>query len=199
MAAQPEIMERFSANIGRVKRLITIYQQLAGPGRGRPSVEEADLLRAAVVLLHAALEDLLRSIEEVRLPLAAPRAFTRIPFPGTRSAEKITLVELAAFRGQAVDDVFRLAVDTHLEHSNYNNIEEIVGVLDRVGITAGWAKTGKSLIGSMMKRRHWIAHRADRNPVAGPGHHRTLSLGYNLVRLWTASVETFGNDVITRL
>lgn len=199
MAAPQEIMERFSANVGRVRQLLAVYQRVAGSGPGRPSVGEADILRAAVLLLHAALEDLLRSIEEQRLPVAAAKAFSGILFPGTRRAEKFSLIELAAYRGQTVDDVFRNAVSAHLEHSNYNNINEVIGALDRAGIMASWGQADRSRIGSMMRRRHWIAHRADRNPVAGRGHHTTQSLGYNVVNTWTLTVEAFGNDVLTHL
>ncbi|HEY8375764.1 MAG TPA: hypothetical protein VIK91_04705 [Nannocystis sp.] len=69
---------------------------------------KADVVRAAVVFLHATLEDLLRSGEEIRFPVAPARAFERMRWvlPSRKNDEKerekehLTLGEFAAFRGR---------------------------------------------------------------------------------------------------
>ena len=60
---KPEIEHRFADNLTRVESLVAAYDtQVAARGAaGRVAVPTADLLRAAVVFLHATLEDLLRS------------------------------------------------------------------------------------------------------------------------------------------
>jgi hypothetical protein len=50
----------------------------------------------------------------------------------------------------------------------------------------------------MMARRHWIAHRVDRNPMKGMGHHPVKSLSHPTVARWLDAVERFGQDILTR-
>jgi hypothetical protein len=108
---------------------VNTYNALLGT-RGRPPVGDADILRAAVLLLHAALEDLLRSTEELRLPLPTIppdvfKTFKFVPPSGKDAKERFTLEDLAAYRGQSVDDVFSKAIESYLDRSNYNNIADV--------------------------------------------------------------------------
>jgi hypothetical protein len=208
-----EIEERFSQNIGRVRSLAVTYGALVGPGSGRAKVEQADILRAAIILLHAALEDLLRSVEELLLPGASKDSFGALKFlPETGSGkdgvatvkdakEKFSLVELADYRGRTVDDVIAKAIDFHLERSNYNNIGELKAALDRVGINNRVWETPAvaASLAAMMTRRHLIAHRADRNPMSGRGHHLAQSVSVPLVNGWTTVVDTFGKAVLSQI
>ena len=47
-------------NLKRVEDLVKIYEDTKGEGGGRRDVSKTDVLRAAVVLLHATLENFLR-------------------------------------------------------------------------------------------------------------------------------------------
>lgn len=146
----------------------------------------------------------MRSIEEIRLPVALPSAFERLRFlsPGGSSRdakEKFSLVDLASYRGQEVDDVFRVAINAHLEHSNYNNIGDVKQALTRAGIVHTIAPPVAATLEAMMKRRHWIAHRADANPRSGRGHHLAQSIGRGLVSSWIDAVDSFGGDVLQKV
>lgn len=206
MLEKQDIENRFTANITRVRGLVATYDAVAGPGAGRASVGHADLLRASVILLHAALEDLLRSTEELKLPKAPPSAFGGFRFFPSRGGsgkkdrkEKFTLVDLAAYRGQSVDDVFDVAIGGYLDESNYNNISEVIQVLIRAGISYTLERSVAATLEAMMKRRHWIAHRADINPMSGRGHHGAQSIGKSLISSWIDAVESFGRDVLQRI
>ena len=49
----------------------------------------------------------------------------------------------------------------------------------------------------MMSRRHWIAHRADRNTqTEGVGHQIVRSISVALVKRWIKGVEEFGKEVL---
>jgi hypothetical protein len=200
-----DVEERFAQNISRVRSLMTAYTALVGPGGGRATVEQADILRAATILLHAALEDLLRSVEELRLPTASKEAFDGfklVPASGVAkdAKERFTLVELAEYRGQSIDEVIGKSIDLHLEKSNYNNIGEVKSVLKRTAIDSSFlTQPAAASLEAMMKRRHLIAHRADRNPMSGRGHHAAKSIGIQLVESWTAVVDAFGKSVLTKL
>ena len=65
------ISDNFNENLARVENLVVTYESHPDTqGRGRKSAELLDILRAAVVFLHAALEDALRSIARWKLPAA---------------------------------------------------------------------------------------------------------------------------------
>jgi hypothetical protein len=60
-----ELRARLTSNLQRVEGLAALSEWIDCPARN-------DLLRASVVLLHATLEDVLRSVLELRLPLRTP-------------------------------------------------------------------------------------------------------------------------------
>ena len=78
------IRERFERNLQRVRSLVALFSSLTGAGRGRASVEIEDILRSAVVLLHASLEDLLRGIANVRMPGRVRRRSRKYPSSARR-------------------------------------------------------------------------------------------------------------------
>lgn len=201
-----EIKERFDANIGRVRALIASQGHVPNGAYGHPPAIRADIreemLRAAVVLLHAALEDLLRSIEEQWWPTASADAYEAIRFtaPGgdARSKkDKFTLKDLASWRSRSVDDVFSVAIEAHLAQSNYNNVADVKAILNRTGLQAGWVDQDGGPLSSLMTRRHRIAHRADRN-FAGRGH-ASEPIAHGTVVAWADVVEAFGRRVLAEL
>lgn len=201
-----DIDARFRANLARVQALVSGHRQLARGafGRGdaiRPEVRD-ELLRAAVVLMHAALEDLLRSIESVRLPVARAEDYKHLhlfspdgdPYKGEG---RFSLIQLADWRGRSVDEVFAASIEAYLERSNYNNVNDVVGALHRSGLGDAWdAQYGGGLT-ALMSRRHWIAHRADRN-YAGLGHSAN-AIEVATVDSWLKLVQNFGGRVIAAL
>ena len=85
------LVANFRANIARVESLTAASDALGSPGVGRPTVHQTDILRAAVVLLHASLEDVLRSSSEHLLPYASKAVLDDIGFPDAATGEKSSL------------------------------------------------------------------------------------------------------------
>lgn len=112
--------------------MIAIYEQQSA-GRGRRSVSVTDLLRAAVVLLHATLEDLVRSLMEWKLPAAPAEAFKDMNLAGI-TKNRFSLDDVALHRGKTVDQLIAESVSQSLERSNYNNTNEIAAALNRVSL-----------------------------------------------------------------
>jgi len=193
-----EIQDRFSQNLNRVKHLIEVYAAMAS-GQGRRDVETTDILRAAVVFLHANLEDLLRSLLEWKLPTAPPEHLKDVPLEGKEARSKFTLDDLAAHRGRTVDDLIARSVSASLEESNFNHPGEIERVLERIGLPKNLLDSYRDKLGPMMKRRHWIVHRADRNRASGIGHHPALSLQQAAVEDRCRALEDFGALVLSKL
>jgi hypothetical protein len=198
MAIADEIRDRFRGNLHRVRIMVEAYESSAGKGKGRRSVGQTDLLRAAVVLLHATLEDLLRSLCEWKMPGANPEAFAEVPLVGTRGKTRFGLLELAAFRGNTVDNVITQSINEFLEKSSFNNPGAVKVALEKIGVNAHLVDRYAPILAAMMTRRHWIAHRADRNPRKGRGHHPAGSLAVAAVTRWVGGVERFGDDLLSK-
>jgi hypothetical protein len=197
-----DISRRFEANLVRVTGLTTAYSTTAS-GRGRASVVETDILRAAVVLLHASFEDLLRSLEELLLPTRPAEVFREWPFALPSAPKKplprLTLYELLEYRGKSVEDVLTQAIRRYLETSNYNNFAEVRSTVLRLGLDPAHLTTHAGQIEALMKRRHWIAHRADRNPNSGQGQYVAQHLDVNTVTAWHSIVTTAGREILGQL
>lgn len=194
------IAERFSENIKRVRNLVSIYEEhLAGAGSGRRGHMKTDVLRAATVLLHASVEDMLRSLAYWKLPMANTDVLDKIPLVTAAPAIKFSLGALTAHRGKSVDEVIAASVNGYLERSNYNNVEEVAAFLGNIGVTVANVNGTFPTLEEMMKRRHQIVHRADRDETGGSGRHAVRSIGRNKVREWADAAEAFCYTVLNEI
>jgi hypothetical protein len=196
--------DRFAENLDRVRNLVSLYDRVTGPSPGRSSVQESELLRIAVVFLHATLEDLLRGVAEWRLPAASAEVLSQIPFVGGDGRRTtLTLGDLAPFRGQPVENVIKKSVVAYLGRSSYNNPDDIAKFLGQIGLPQ--TARGRLMdlhaqgLKSVMSRRHQIAHRLDRNDFSGRGHHAALSIGKTTIERWIIIVRRFGNELLAEV
>lgn len=197
-----EIRDNLKQNLARVENLVSTYESHPNAqGKGRKSAEVLDILRAAVVLLHAALEDLLRSIAYWKLPTATRDVLNDIPLVGLgANPKKFLLGDLVAYRGKKVEEIFTESVNAYLENSNFNNTDEIASLLTNVGIDVTKVNGTFGNLQDLMKRRHQIVHRADRQmQVAGSGDHEVRGINKQTVRGWAADVNTFANALFAIL
>jgi hypothetical protein len=188
-----EIEARFTQNLARVESLLALYP--AG-GSGRRHVASVDVLRAAVVFLHATLEDLIRGLLEWKLPSAPASAFDDVTLVGQKPRTKFAVADLVAHRGKSVDELLRESVLAHLLESNFNHPGELASALTKIGFPETLLDPHRDQLGPMMARRHWIVHRADRNDQGGSGQHHARSLGQATVQTWLDVVRAFGQDVL---
>lgn len=199
------IFSRCKSNLRRVLSLVESFQQLVGGKPLKTSTKYTDLLRAAVVLLHASLEDLLRSLEEARIPqqvrdgVGLEGVLFGSPDDRTRK-EKLSLSELARIhRDRHVGDVIQISLERELETRTYNNAQDVARALHRLGLQLTLSNHKKGELDVMMKRRHHIAHRADRQPRATPGRHAALPLKSTTVLTWVELVQSLSEDLQTQL
>ena len=82
---------------------------------------------------------------------------------GTRGKTRFGLAELAGFRGQTVDEIVTDSVNEFLERATYNHPGDIKTVLENDWDRREIVNRQLRDLAAMMSRRHWIAHRADRN------------------------------------
>ena len=162
-------------------------------------MDTSDILRSAVVFLHATLEDFLRSLLEWKLPSDQASYLKDIHLPGMKSRSSFKLDDLAKFRGSSVDDLISRSVADHLERSNFNDPGEVSLVLENIGLVRSLLDPYRDKLGPMMKRRHWIVHRADRNKATGSGQHAALGLQKATVETWSKAVRQFGISVLNQI
>lgn len=196
-----EIEQRFALNIDRVKNLVAIYRtQLSGTGGGRRGHKKTDVLRAGAVLLHASLEDVLRSLAYWKLPVAASNVLESVPLVGG-SAIKFTLGTLAAHRGKTVDDLIKESTDASLERSSYNNPGEVKNLLQAIGLNTAPLAAFMLTLDQAMMRRHQIVHRADANPdpQPGQGNHRVANISPTTLDGWIANTEQLVAAVLAQV
>lgn len=181
---------RLAFNVRRVESLVAAAVESTATS---PPLGE-DILRSAVVLLHATLEDYLRTLAGAYLKFAPREALDGIPLAGQRRerAEKFLLGALGDFRDRSVLDLIALSISEHLERRTFNNIEDIVALVQHLGCEIDELKPFFSNIGAMMARRHVIVHRAD---LAMDQHPRkTAALGTiepTDVSRWAEAVQAF--------
>jgi hypothetical protein len=197
-----KIKENLDHNLARVENLVKTYESHPdAQGQGRKSTEVLDILRAGVVLLHATLEDVLRNIAYWKLPTAPATVLNNIPLVGSGpNPKKFQLGDLEPYRGRTIDDVIREAVHFHLEHSTFNNTNDIACLLQNVGVDVAQVNSTFNDLKDLMEQRHQIVHRADRKTeVSGSGDHEVRGINKHTVRDWAWAVKQFADSLFPLL
>lgn len=192
--------DRFKQNIARVDNLCILFETVK-ESKKRPTVKEGDILRAAIVFLHSALENYLRSVIAEWLPKKGDKkAIDGISLPISENrAEKFMLGALLDFSDQKVSDLILAAVQKHMSRISFNDYTDICSWLNKIGIDYSAFKE-QDLINNMIKRRHKIVHEADANQKSGSGNHYAASINHPTVEAWKKAtidlVSVIENQII---
>lgn len=189
-----EVTALLDKNLDRVKNLVSLYRPSS---RGRSKTKETDLLRAAVVLLHASMEDCLRSLLKWKVDTFDADTLKNYGF--RHPADKISLQELHAHRGKTVDKLIHEAVTGQLDRQSYNDLGEVKRALERCGIDRATVKDHEfGKLPEMILRRHDIVHKADRTiGTKTPGKLTTRPIKPETVRDYLQSVKNL-RDLVSR-
>jgi len=190
-------------NFERVNNLMEIYEIITPKKKGRKPVKSLDLLRVTVVLLHASLEDYLRSLMKTLLPIANKEYLKGIPLflnqNEYRKTTKFELGELAEHRDLTVDSLISLSVEQYLNRESYNNTNEIASALERIGFAITPEMTNLlNDLDKMIARRHNIVHQTDRELKDGQGFHEAKSINYKQVKKWRNVVDKFMAEIVNQ-
>lgn len=197
-ASSPHLNNTFSyalTGCDRVRHLIEIYKEArkqTGKTKGRAWPHLSDILRAAVVLSHATLEQLLRDL----LALEADWSkdfLQRIPLAGAKQAraEKFSLADLKEFGDRSVAELVQESVDEHLMKRSFTEVRDVVEVLTMCGIQVQSCEHHFGDLAALMERRHHIAHTADIDDETGRGPQITRSISAKQVERWHRTVTAF--------
>ena len=166
------IIKRSATNQIRVYGLIKFHDvcNVEGAFDGKVS-EPSDILRACVVLLHATLEDTLRSVALFMLPVkSGPEAWDNLRRDSGKP-EKFTLGWLSKFHDKTVKEVLREQADLSLARTSYTHFKQVEDLLKSIGLMPpplrNFADFERELQ-EMIVRRHRIVHSADLGPDGKP-------------------------------
>jgi hypothetical protein len=188
-----KLLERITTNLGRVQALITLADHYTDPPQ-ELAIYTQDILRAAVVFLHATLEDFLRYVGETYLPASSEEILNRVALLGTQDVprpEKFFLGKLAQHRGKTVDQLITESVNAYLDRISFSDTTDISNLLEGAGIAVETVRPLYPRLSALMTRRHQIVHRADL--VDAPADHlrKATPIDAATVTEWTGAVKEF--------
>lgn len=184
----------FDQNIVRVNNLISVFSTNKKSPK-RHSVAEADVLRAAVVFLHAAFEDYLRDVLVQLLPIYGGNELSNIALLGNAGrTEKFTIANLCEYSSLTVCDLIEQSVKEHMKKVSFNSVTEIVSRLRSVKIDTS-ALSSQDNIEIMIERRHSIVHQVDKSSNTGRGNFRAAPIAQPTVEEWRNTVISWVNHI----
>ncbi|MEW5943719.1 MAG: HEPN domain-containing protein [Pseudomonadota bacterium] len=189
-----EIMQHALTNYIRVEQLVNVYHRETEGRKGRRDNSTIDVLRSAVVFIHATLEDGMRAVIRHKFPRHKRELLDKIPLIGiTQSGnpEKFFLGRLVEHRGKSIDDVIEESLTAYLERTSFTSANDLSYWLSVLGVDLKIVHRDLPKIEAMMKRRHHIVHRGDKSDEVGPGKQYARSLNAKLVQDWNTTVNTF--------
>ncbi len=185
---------RIGDNLTRVGNLIELAQRTS-----LAQGTKEDVLRSAVVFLHATLEDFLRYIGFKYLPTASEAVLDKIGLVDSSDvlrAEKFLLGKLAKHRGKTVEELIAQSVNSYLDKISFSEPGDISRLLESCDIRLEHVRPFYPAIGQLMRRRHQVVHRADLSESAIEGPRSLVSIDPSAVTEWKEAVKHFVSAVI---
>lgn len=196
-----QIKAEFQQNSGRVENLISAYRALEDNSIGDDQTRK-DVLRAAVVLMHSTMEEVIRNLYRWLLPNGTQANLNKIPFvshePGGRP-KGVMLGELLPFKGRFVSNVIVESIDRYVDTMNLNSTTQLVIALEMVSIDAATLKFSFPQLDLMMKRRHQIVHQMDRDNKFDPLEYPVSDISLDLVVDWEKALHLFFSSLLLLL
>lgn len=197
-----KLFSEFEKNASRVKNLVRLYNQPGiGQGSGRKQDLASDLLRAAVVLLHATLETYLRGICKLNASNASKNFLNKVGFYVKQErdrTDKIQLGDLQNLKSMSIGMLMEIMIQRHMDEKQaFSDWDRMIIVLLGVGVKLDDAVKDNihADISALMKRRHKIVHHSDLARMSGRGHQRTSTIRADVVKKWIKAVEDLALEI----
>jgi len=180
----------------RIRSLIALSDFVMKNAPPDLQVTGSDVLRAAVVLLHALMEEFVRHVAGDSLPHASADVLNGVPLVGTsRSGGKFALGALARHRGKQVDSLLAESVREHLAGKAFGSLGAILDMLRLSGIPIDKLRIRRAALQGLIKRRHQIVHEGDAWPQTWRGGEKLRAISRRQTTRWLDGVERFVGEV----
>lgn len=191
----------FRENLNRVDNLIEAHRQLEEHDLGAVETR-LDVLRAAVVMMHSCLEEIIRNLFLFKLPSGSVETLNKIPFMKHESSHRpkpILLGELSELRGKFIDNIIRESIDAYVNTMNLNNIAQLCECLRMADVGVEKFRSQFSNLEAMMARRHQIAHQMDRADDMELTNGPITSISLGTVESWREALSRFGELLVNEV
>lgn len=179
----------FDRNIERVRSLRKMYYSLKSDDvKEGKEYKFTDILRSAVVLLHASFEEYYRSVLGYVLPkICTEDDLKNISFLGSAGnhKDKISLAGLIKIREKTVDQLITESIQETLSFTSFNDYQDIVSWAGKIKIDLSAFKDQEKL-NKLIQRRHKIVHEADN--ARNDNTYALTPIKENLVEDWIGVV-----------
>jgi len=118
----------------------------------------------------------------------------------TPSRKGRTLEELCKHKELSVEELIEKSVNQYLDRQSFNNVKEISGALERIGVVVtDDMRLHFDSLNTMILRRHSIVHQADREKRSGQGYHEAKSVTILKVKKWMRGVDEFMSEIAKQI
>jgi hypothetical protein len=152
----------FEKNLKRSRAFIRIFGEENRP-QGRPSSDERELLRGALVFSIGALDNFIHElILEIIPKFGGSRRSMKAPLSAIAKADPGLSLRIALASPGAAEAEFRDALDSWLETQSFHGVSKILGALGFIGITLDESvllPDWKQRLEEFTGERHQIVHR----------------------------------------
>ena len=193
----------FYQNIERVDTLVgaALFFESEDDDNANSSDNAAasDILRAAVVFLHSALEEVIRNLFQHRLPYVNPENLNKIPFHDHEPSHRpkgILLGELQRYSGVYIKNIIFHSINNYVDTLNINSSTHLVQCLQLAEVDHEQFVDFYPSLDSLMKRRHQIVHQMDRSNTLDPLDAPVNKIKQEMVANWRVAVTGFAEILI---
>lgn len=186
-----QLKRRFDYNIRRVENLIEASKEVKGNNC------KGDVLRAAVVLLHATTEDVLRTCQyHMLLNSRDEKALENVALDYDDKGSPIMRFSLGQVRKHlerqnSIASFIEKRILKHFNSKSYNNAKDLEIAAQNIDVVKETSGRLAKEIEPMMVRRHQIVHQSDRRPLRGDTHGKLVDIQSSDVLAWINSVKPF--------
>ena len=195
------IERRFTLNMGRVASLTSIYENT--PEKSIPNAQRQDLLRSAVVFIHASIEDMVRELLKWKNPIESDTFAGSLKFvmdpDGFETKDKITIAELRRWKDKTVSSILDESTEVHLKKRSFNDTTELASTIKLLGVDVQTFEAHLPAIAECMVRRHNIVHRSDRPDHTLFTHGQPTALSFDDVKKWYLATGQVGKLLFAAL
>ena len=180
---------RFSYNINRIETLLGLHGTVEATNEAK-----RDLLRAAVVLLHATTEDTMRGLIAWKLPHAPETCWEAVGYDKKQQLMSAGTRELTKYRGKTINEVLAILAKLYVDQKLFNHVGDVKAALPSFSIKG---KTKERLadladkLEPIMTRRHKIVHQSDREDGGETDHGKPRKIAIEEVTAWILAAKTF--------
>lgn len=161
----------FETNVNRSRAFVRVFDGAeASRSRGRPSNDEVELLRGALVFAVGALDNFITELILELVPQfgcngdAMKQPLTEISKADPSLALRVALAGPGSAKGE-----FRAALASWLETKSFHGVEKILAALRYIGVTtiddSNLPTDWKKSLNTFTEQRHQIVHRGHKATV----------------------------------